>query len=407
MALFKKAVTTSAYLKAGFLGFAGSGKTRTASDLAIGLALLLQKRGLKCGGVYFLDTETGSDYIEHRVREAGLDFSTAKTRAFVDLFPAVKEAEDAQGILIIDSVTHFWREFCETYQRRRNRTRLEFQDWNYLKQEWGRFTDQFINSRCHIIICGRAGFEYDNEKDEDGKRELVKTGVKMKTEGEMGYEPSLLVFMERSEEIRTHKVSRVGHVLKDRFDVLDGQALCNPDTRGPTFEQWLPHIERLNLGGQQMGVDTSRTSDELILEDGSTRWKHLQQQKEIALDEVKEEIAKMIPGQGAADKKAKADALEQAFGTRSWAKVESMKLDQLKTGRDRIWQMSRGHAYGQEPGPAVAGDDGGWVAGDGAPAQQQTSGLELDVDPQKPIPVDAVAMAFGQMGAAAGAPTGK
>src|ERR1044071_3442536 len=352
MALFKKAVKTSAYLKAGYLGFAGSGKTRTASDLAIGLALLLQKRGLKCGGICFGDTETGSDYIEHRVQEAGLEFSTAKTRAFVDLFTMVQEAEATQSILILDSVTHFWREFCETYQRRRNRSRLEFQDWNYLKQEWGRFTDQFINSSCHIIICGRAGFEYDNEKNEDGKRELVKTGVKMKTEGEMGYEPSLLVFMERSEDIKTHVVTRVGHVLKDRFDMLDGKAICNPETRGPIFEQWLPHIERLNLGGAQMGVDTSRTSDELILEDGSNRYRYLQQQIALCLHEIKEEVAKMHPGAGAADKRAKADALEEAFGTRSWTKVESMKLDQLKIGRDRIWQMSRGHGYRVEPPPA-------------------------------------------------------
>jgi hypothetical protein len=376
MALFKKAVKTSAYLKAGYLGFAGSGKTRTASDLAIGLALLLQKRGLKCGGICFGDTETGSDYIEHRVQEAGLEFSTAKTRAFVDLFTMVQEAEATQSILILDSVTHFWREFCETYQRRRNRSRLEFQDWNYLKQEWGRFTDQFINSSCHIIICGRAGFEYDNEKNEDGKRELVKTGVKMKTEGEMGYEPSLLVFMERSEDIKTHVVTRVGHVLKDRFDMLDGKAICNPETRGPIFEQWLPHIERLNLGGAQMGVDTSRTSDELILEDGSNRYRYLQQQIAICLDEIKEEVAKMHPGAGAADKRAKADALEEAFGTRSWTKVESMKLDQLKIGRDRIWQMSRGHGYGVEPPPADEGPN--WVDGTDQPANG--TGLELQTE---------------------------
>jgi hypothetical protein len=39
-----------------------------------------------------------------------------------------------------------------------------------------------------------------------------------------------------------------------------------------------------------------------------------------------------------------------AFGTRAWEKVESMHLDQVRTGRDRVWQASRGHAYGEEPG---------------------------------------------------------
>jgi hypothetical protein len=392
MALFKKAVSTSAYLKAGFMGFAGAGKTRTATDVAVGLLLLLRQMGLKEGQrpIYFLDTETGSDYIEHRVREAHVELFTAKTRAFADLLNATDEAEQAGGVLVVDSITHFWREFCETYQRRRNRKFLEFQDWNFLKGEWGRFTDRFINSSCHIIICGRAGFEYDNQKNEDtGKTELVKTGVKMKTENEMGYEPSLLVHMERHEDISTHVVRRAAHVLKDRFDVLDGKALCNEETRGPTFEMFLPHIRLLNLGGAQLGVDTSRTSDELITDDGKTRWAHEKEQKAICLDEIKEEIARMHPGQGAADKKDKADTLEEAFGTRSWTKVESMKLDQLKIGRSRIWNKSRGHGYGVEP--QAASDDGGWVAGE--QAQQQPA------NQQQP---DVLAMAFGQMGANSG-----
>lgn len=387
MALFKKAVSTSAFLKAGLMGFAGAGKTRTASDIAIGLALMMQKRGLPQGKrpIFFLDTETGSDFIIERVKDAGLEISTSKTRAFVDLTAAVREAEKEASVLIIDSATHFWREFCESYQKKKNRSRLEFQDWATLKAEWGSFTDLYVNSACHIILCGRAGFEYDFFEGEDGKKELQKTGVKMKAEGEMGYEPSLLLLMEREINMKTKRTFRVAHVLKDRFGILDGKELCSEDTGGPTFEMFLPHIERLNLGGTHLGVDTSRTSEALFAHDGTTRWKHEQQQKAIALDEVKEEIQKMYPGQTAPDKAAKADALEQAFGTRSWAKVESMKLDQLKVGRDRIWEISRGHRYGEEP--ADPSDTGGWVTGDGAAAAStaqstaQSTGIELALDP--------------------------
>jgi hypothetical protein len=170
----------------------------------------------------------------------------------------------------------------------------------------------------------------------------------------------------------------VAHVLKDRFGILDGKALCSEQTGGPTFDMFLPHIERLNLGGTHLGVDTSRTSADMFADNGSTKWQHEKQQKEIALDEVKEEIAKMYPGQSAADKKSKGDMLEEAFGTRSWAKVESLKLDQVKVGRNRIWEMSRGHGYGQEPADPT--DNGGWVAGDQPPANQ-ASGLELAEDP--------------------------
>lgn len=351
MALFKKAVSSSAFLKAGLMGFAGGGKTRTASDIAIGLALMMQERGMPQGKkpIGFLDTETGSDFIIERVRERGLEIATSKTRAFVDLKAAVKEAEQECSVLIIDSVTHFWREFCESYQKKKNRSRLEFQDWATLKLEWGAFTDLYVNSACHIILCGRAGFEYDFFEDENGKKELQKTGIKMKAEGEMGYEPSLLLLMEREQNMQTKRTFRVAHVLKDRFGILDGKALCNDDTGGPTFEMFLPHIQRLNLGGAHLGVDTTRTSADMFADNGSTKWQYEKQQKSIALDEIREELIKMHPGQTQADKKSKADALEMAFGTRSWEKVETLHLDQVKEGRNRIWIASRDHGYGMEP----------------------------------------------------------
>lgn len=353
MALFKPAVTTSAYLKAGVFGFAGAGKTRTATEIAIGLVLMMKRLGLKEGErpVYFLDTETGSDFVEPRIRAEGIGLFTAKTRAFVDLMTAVKEAESGGSILIVDSITHFWREFTDAYQKKKNRRRLEFQDWGVLKGEWGRFTDLYINSSCHIILCGRAGHEYEYEQiGETDRKELVKSGVKMKAESEMGYEPSLLLLLEREMDLDTKRVNRIAHVLKERYGVIDGKSFFDPKTGGPTFDHFLPHIERLNLGGAQLGVDTSRSSEEMFADDGSTRWQHERKQKEIALDEIREEIAKMHPGQTAAEKTEKGNLLEMAFGTRSWTKVEAMGLEQVKTGRGRIWQASRGHAYGYEPG---------------------------------------------------------
>jgi hypothetical protein len=351
--IFSKAASTSAYLKAGIMGFAGAGKTRTATEIAIGLVRYMRERGLEGADrpVCFLDTETGSDYVEPRMRAEGVELYAGKTRAFVDLIAAVKEAEANASVLIIDSITHFWREFCEAYQRKRNRRRLEFQDWAILKSEWGRFTDQYINSSCHIIMCGRAGYEYDFVSDETGHKELQKTGIKMKAEGEMGYEPSLLILMDREMSLATKQIRRVAHVLKERYGVIDGASLCDDETGGPTFAHFIPHIERLNLGGVQLGVDTSRTSNELFSDDGATRWQHERKQRDIALAEIREEIVKMHPGQSAADKTAKADLLEMAFGTRAWERCEAMPFEQVKKARERIWQASRGHSYGSEPGP--------------------------------------------------------
>ncbi|WP_054628638.1 AAA family ATPase [Cronobacter sakazakii] len=121
MALFQRATNTQAFLKAGIMGFAGDGKTYTASELAIGLVLLMRQRGLEMGDkpVMFLDTETGSDWVKPRFDAENIELYTAKTRAFVHLLAAVNEAEQSGSVLIIDSISHFWTCLCDEYATRR------------------------------------------------------------------------------------------------------------------------------------------------------------------------------------------------------------------------------------------------------------------------------------------------
>ena len=232
MALFTKAEVTSSHLKMGMMGFAGSGKTFTATSVAIGL----HKLAKSTKPIFFLDTETGSDWIKPRVEAAGIQLFTAKTRAFRDLLDAIPEAEANASLLLVDSLTHFWVELTDAYMRKKNRTRLQFDDWAFLKAEWRKFTDAFVNSNLHLIVCGRAGFEYDYSTDEEtGKKQLEKTGIKMKAEGEMGYEPSLLVLMERRMEMDTKTDRHFAKVIKDRSTLLDGR-----EFQDPTFESFLP-----------------------------------------------------------------------------------------------------------------------------------------------------------------------
>ncbi len=346
MSLFKPAESTQAYLKMGVMGFAGSGKTYTAAITAIGLVRLLKQLGLPQGDrpAFFLDTETGSDYVKRHFDAAGLALHTAKTRAFADLIPAVRDAEKDGSVLIIDSITHFWREFTETYARKKNRTRLEFSDWNFLKTEWGRFTDAYVNSAIHIVLCGRAGYEYDFFEDQDGKKQLEKTGVKMKAEAEMGYEPSLLVLMERIMDMETKKVYREAHVLKERFSLIDGHSF-----RNPTFENFMPHIAELNLGGQQLGIDTSRTSEGMIPHSGKPDWQYEKEQREITLDEVAELVRKHHGGQSEDAKRIRGDLLEKHFGTRSWKRMETLDYQAIKDGRGKLWVELEGVPYGFMP----------------------------------------------------------
>lgn len=345
--LFKKATNTQAYLKAGLMGFAGDGKTYTASELAIGLVLLMRKKGLAQGDkpVMFIDTETGSDWIKPRFDAENIELFTAKTRSFTDLLVAVKEAEASGSVLIIDSISHFWRGLTEEYAERKNRKRgLELQDWAWLKAEWGKFTDLFVNSKCHIVMCGRAGYEYDFFENDDGKKQLEKTGVKMKAETETGYEPSILILMEKHRDINTGEVWRTAQVLKDRSTRIDGKTFKNP-----SIQHFMPHIEFLNLGGDHVGVDTSRDNAELFASDGEPKWQKEKRLKAIALDEVIEVINKFHGGTSQDAKKAKADILEKFFGSRSWERIQTMAYDDVVSARNAIWLALEGVPYAFEP----------------------------------------------------------
>lgn len=346
-ALFRPAEVTSAYLKFGLLGFQGSGKTKTATKVAIGLIEHMKKLGVPGSDrpAYFLDTEKGSDWVIPDFKAAGLPLLTAKTRAFSDLVEAVKLAERDGALLIVDSVTHFWRELCESYAKKRAQQLrkpnyfLQLKDWAYLKgpEGWGKFSDLFVNSAAHIILAGRAAYEFDMSEDEDGTKQLEKTGIKMRAETEFGYEPDLLVYMERHQKLAGDKIERVwreGTVMKDRAAAIDGQSFENPG-----FTDFLPHIERLNLGGRQLGVDTSRSSEHNISVEKKD-WGSVQ--RKIVIDEIETLMALHYPSTSAKDKTEKLKMLLKHFNA-CWTEIEeAMPLADIRAGYDSLYRELEG-----------------------------------------------------------------
>lgn len=88
------------------------------------------------------------------------------------------------------------------------------------------FSGPFVTDPYHIIMTGRAEYEYYYERNEEtGRKELHKSGIKMKVEGETAYEPDMLVLMERYEEVlrKEKRVWREATIVKDRSTVLDGK----------------------------------------------------------------------------------------------------------------------------------------------------------------------------------------
>lgn len=342
--LFKVATNQQAYLKAGVLGFPGSGKTYTSYLIAKGLIYLL---GGKKPDVplLFIDTETGSDFLVSEAKKDGINLYVSKTRAFADLLTAVDEAEKMNAVLIIDSITHFWAEVQDAYKKEKKRSRLYFQDWGPIKDTWRMFTDRYINSKAHIIMCGRAGYEYEYGTDAEGNKQLEKVGTKMKAETDMGYEPSLLVEMVREPQnpetvagssagkrkVEGRLWNHTAYVLKDRTRTIEGSRFDNP-----SFKEFAPAIEFLNLGGNHLGVDTTRDSRSMFSNDVEKNIQKRITSVNIALEEIQGMIVSAIPGTSAAEKKLKMDWLFECFGTRSWTAVENMKLEAMIEGMKKL-----------------------------------------------------------------------
>jgi hypothetical protein len=334
------------YLKAGFVGFNKSGKTWTAALLAIGTRKFF---GMK-GPIAIFDTEGGSEYIAPMIKKAtGEDLVGVRSRSLQDLIDTARECEkDGISVLIADSMTHPWREVCASYLSKVNegrakknqkpRYKLEFQDWGIIKDMWAPWTDLYINSKLHIIICGRAGYEYDYDiNEETERRELVKTGIKMKTESEFGFEPSLLVEMERVQHLNDGtKVIHRATVIGDRFGVIDGKHCDNP-----TFEFFKPHLEMLHAGSYAPVDTTIKSADNMPGVDGSgdAEWQSEKRERTILCEEIQGVIVNKWPGQTAIEKQAKADLLNTIFNTRSWTKVENMNSTVLRDGLKAIKDM--------------------------------------------------------------------
>ena len=335
--MLKPASNKQAFAKVGIYGNAGSGKTYTAALIAIGL----HKFAKATKPVGMFDTEPAASYIIPLFKAAGIDFVVYdESRALKDLMAFMDEAEEACSVVIVDSVTHVWRDTQESYLAkineglaRKNKKpvhKLEFHHWGPIKGAWAKFTDRYLSSKLHVIVCGRAGSIYEYQTNEEtGKKELITTGTRMATEKEMGYEPSLLIEMVPARE--DGKIVNRAIVMKDRTATLNGNEIDFPD-----FGKLQSHFAFLNIGGEHYTSLDARDSKEMFTEDGQDDWSNEQRQRAIWSEEILGILQTHFPSQSVEHKKQRQDLMFEYFGTRSWTKVENTASDKLKTGFEAL-----------------------------------------------------------------------
>lgn len=324
------------FVKMAFTGFAGDGKTFTAALIAAGLHKLIGSKR----PIAFFDTEKASQALVPFFANQGIQVLVDnQNRSLAALNQTIKECEEgAADILIIDTITHVYEEFMNAYieNKRRNgkSAKLEFQDWGVIKPRWKEeFSNFFVKANLHIIFTGRAGYEYGQEKNEDtGKREIYKSGIKMKADAETAFEPDIYILMEKEMDLFSDdkKVFRTGLVLKDRTTLIDGLTL-NKDgkSKGPTFEEFLPAISALLNGTVSNSTREALIYDKFEDDDKKALIKY---QKNNIMGEVDGYFALMGLGTSQSDKQIKGWTLKQIFNVTSNDKLNDLPIDDLQQG---------------------------------------------------------------------------
>jgi hypothetical protein len=325
---FMPAQNTKPYFKAALEGFAGSGKTYTAALIAIGI----HKRIKSEKPIVMFDTEKAAKFLKPLFAEAGIELLVRESKSFADLAQAMaKMREGVSDVLIIDSITHVWEEFLRAYQIKSGHRRLQFQDWGIIKPTWkAEFSDPFVNYPYHIIMCGRAGFEYENEIDpETKKREIYKSGIKMKVEGETAYEPDILILMERYEKVLgdDKQIWREATVVKDRSTLIDGKTFKNPK-----YEDFAPCIEAMMSNPFNKKVKLVPEADTGVLFKTEEERAEFRKERDKWLEEIDGVLARAFPGSVGKDKQSKLDILSFVFGTTSETALRELHPEKLTKG---------------------------------------------------------------------------
>ena len=327
-----KITAENSFIKASFGGFAGSGKTRTATEFIIGCYKLM-----KCTQpVLFIDNEKGSRFIKPIFDRAGIETYVKETVELADVLQAFKLLNDGEiSFLFIDSLTKVWYKYVRDYRANNNKKFMTLQDWGKILPAWQEtFADRFVDLTGNCIFTGRGGYTYDMEENEETKKkEFTKSGVKMKMAGETPFEPDLNIWMEIAQEINDDgkpNIWREALIMKDRSSLIDGKTFKNP-----TFKDFEPVVKFLINSDKGVVAKATDTTNLAPKEDYDEKRK----QKDIILDKVVSEFEKRQLGTSKEDKQLKVVILEKCFGSVSWEEIKVQRLEKLQDGFGKLLEI--------------------------------------------------------------------
>ena len=314
------------FIKASFGGFAGSGKTRTGSEFVIGAY-----KHLKCKKpILIIDNEKGSRFLVPLFEQAGIQTLVKDTVELADVISAFEFLQSGEvDFIFIDSLSKIWYKYVRDYRTKNKRTFMTLQDWGKILPSWQeKFSDRFVNLDGNCVFTGRGGYTYDMEENEQGKKEFVKSGVKMKMAGETPFEPDINVWMDLCQEIKADKpvVWREATIMKDRANLIDGKVFKNP-----TYKDFKPVVDYLIAVPK--GEVKGKTSAENLAPAENYESQNNRTKKEIELENITNQFKLQKFGTSKEDQSLKIRILDKFFNVKTWKEIELMDYESVRKGR--------------------------------------------------------------------------
>jgi len=223
---FEKAERTQLYLRCALFGPSGSGKTMTALRMAKGIA---EKMGVPFA---VIDTEarSASKYADRFTFE--VDNLKEKT---IDHYIASMNDAAKKGfkVLVIDSLSHAWRETTEEVDRitLASISKNSVLSWAKVNPKQKRFIDAILNYPGHVIVTMRSRTEWVMSIGKDGKTVPEKIGLSPEQGKGIEYEFDLLLEMNQKHE---------AYVTKDHTDKFQDAVIEKPgEDFGVALYDWL------------------------------------------------------------------------------------------------------------------------------------------------------------------------
>ena len=218
---FARATKSSAKLRLALFGPSGAGKTYTALRLAKGIG----------GRVALVDTERGS--ASKYADRFEFDTLQLEDRTLAGYVQAVHAAAE-YDVLIIDSLTHGWRELLAEVDKlaRAKYSGNTWSAWSEGTPKQMAFIDALLQFPGHVIATMRSKTEWAIEKDEkSGRTKPVRIGLAPEEGKGIEYEFDLLLEL---------SPDHIGTAIKDRSGKFQDVIVEKPGEEfGASLAAWL------------------------------------------------------------------------------------------------------------------------------------------------------------------------